>query len=94
MAKPTKAPAKPERFIYCGPSLPGGLLQRYTIFKGGMPGHLNDVIGKCPAIKSMFVPPARLQAVTAAIQATGSLENLQYKEIQKFIWKGGLKHDV
>ncbi|SDD89670.1 hypothetical protein [Sporomusa acidovorans] len=89
-----QAPVKPERFIYCGPSLPGGLLQQYTIYKGGIPVHLSDAIEKCPAIKALFVAPAKLQAVTAAIQSAGTLENLRYKEIQKFLQEGGLKRDI
>ncbi|MCM0759606.1 hypothetical protein M7775_13690 [Sporomusa sphaeroides DSM 2875] len=92
--KKEQAPVKTERLIYCGPSLPGGLLQRHTIYKGGIPEHLKDVVEKCPGIKSLFVPPAKLQAVTTAIQSSGSLENLRYKEIQKFIQEGGLKRDV
>ncbi len=94
MVKPVPnkpAPVKPERYMYCGPSLPGGLLQQHTIYKEGIPEHLNAIVEKCPAIKALFVAPAKLQAVTAAIQSTGSLENLRYKEIQKFIQEGGLK---
>lgn len=89
-----KAPAKPERFIYCGPSLPGGLLQQHTIYKGGVPGHLADIIGQCPAIKSLFIPPAKLAAVSEAIRSPGSLENLRYRDIQKFIQEGGMKRGV
>lgn len=92
--KKEQAPAKTERFIYCGPSLPTGLLQQHTIYKGGIPEHLKNVIEKCPGIKSLFVPYSKLQAVTAAIQSAGSLENLQYRDIQKFIQEGGLKRDV
>lgn len=94
MAKKEAAPAKPERLIYCGPNLPGGLLQKHTIYKGGIPAHLADAIGKCPAIKSLFVPAAKLQQVTAAVQSAGSLENLRYREIHKFIQEGGLKHGI
>jgi hypothetical protein len=96
MAKPIpeQAPAKTERVIYCGPNLPGGLLQKHTIYKGGIPEHLNNAISKCPAIKSLFVSPAKLQAVTAAVQTTGSLENLRYQAIVKFIQEGGLKHGI
>lgn len=95
MAKPIpKAPVKAERFIYCGPSLPGGLLQRYTIYKGGLPVHLQTVIEKCPSVKSLFVPVAKLAAVNAAITSPGTLENLQYREITEFVRKGGLKNGV
>ncbi len=97
MAKPDakkEAPVKPERLIYCGPSLPGGLLQQHTIFKGGIPGHLKDAIEKCPGIKALFVPPAKLAAVAAAIRSPGSLENLRYGEVLKLIKEGGLKRGV
>lgn len=97
MAKTTttkQTPAKTERLIYCGPSLPGGLLQQHTIYKGGIPEHLSDIIVKCPGIKSLFVPYVKLQQVTTAIQSPGSLENLRYREIQKFIQEGGLKHGI
>jgi hypothetical protein len=97
MAKPTpkeQAPVKPERLIYCGPSLPGGLLQQYAVYKGGIPGHLNEIISKCPGIKSLFVSPAKLQQVLLAINSPGSLESLRYKEILEFIQKGGLKRGV
>ncbi|HWR07753.1 hypothetical protein [Sporomusa sp.] len=86
-----QAPLKSERYIYCGPSLPGGLLQQHTIYKNGIPEHLSVAIEKCPAIKALFIAPAKLQVVTDAIQSAGSLENLRYKEIQKFIQEGGLK---
>lgn len=89
-----KAPEKPERLIYCGPTLPGGLLQQYTVYKGGIPGHLKDATDKCPAIKALFVPHTKLQAVVVAIRSPGSLENLRYKEIQKIIQEGGLKRGV
>ena len=89
-----KALAKPERFIYCGPSLPGGLLLQHTIFKGGIPEHIKPVIEKCPAVKSLLVAPAKLQGVNAAIKTQGSLENLRYKEILNFIQEGGLKDGV
>lgn len=93
MAKQEATPGKPERLIYCGPNLPGGMLLQHTIFKGGIPAHIQEVIKKCPAVKSLLVSPARLQAVTNAIQTAGSLENLRYKEIVVFIQEGGLKRD-
>lgn len=94
MAKTTKeeekAPTKVERLIYCGPSLPGGLLRQYATYKGGMPEHVQPVIEKCPSIKSLFVRPADLAAAQAAIAVSGSLENLQYQAVIDFISKGGL----
>lgn len=52
----TKATAKPQRLIYCGPNIPGGALQKYVVFKGGLPGHLVGLIDKCPAIKELLIP--------------------------------------
>ncbi len=89
-----EAPVKTERLIYCGPSLPGGLLQQHTIFKGGIPAYLNGAVEKCPGMKALFVPPAKLAAVAAAIHSPGTLENLRYREVEKFIQEGGLKRGV
>lgn len=78
-----------ERLIYCGPNLPGGALQRYTVFKGGFPVHLGDLFEKCPAIKNLFVPVRELAATEKAISTKGTPQNAFYQQVVKFIEKGG-----
>ncbi|WP_312523534.1 hypothetical protein [Anaerospora sp.] len=89
-----KAPAKAERLIYCGPNLPGGLLQRNVIFKGGISPHLKAVTSKCPEIKALFVKPEDLSRVNTALGQQGSLENLRYQAVMDFINKGGLQRGL
>lgn len=84
MAKNTNAaPAKPERLIYCGPAIPGGSLQRYAMYKGGFPAHLDDLFAKCPAIKALFVPVSDLAKTVNAITTTGTPENILYQQAMK-----------
>ncbi|MDD4599623.1 hypothetical protein SDC9_04141 [bioreactor metagenome] len=85
--KKTVAPAKPERLIYCGPNIPGGILQRYAVYKGGLPAHLKDVFEKCPAIKLLFVPVVDLAKTEQVISTKGTPENTWYQEVLK----GGVK---
>jgi hypothetical protein len=89
MSKSTKAAPQPERLIYCGPNLPGGALQRYTVFKGGLPVHLSTLFDKCPAIKLLFVPVTDLARTEKAIATKGTPENALFNEVLQFISKGG-----
>lgn len=81
--------AKPQRLIYCGPNLSGGVLQRYMVSKGGLPVHLEKVFSDCPAVKALFVPVADLAKTEKAIARKGSSENVQFSEVLKFTLKGG-----
>jgi hypothetical protein len=86
----SKSGPKPEQLIYCGPNIPGGVLQRYTVFKGGLPGHLNELFDKCPAIKQLFVPVNEFTRMEKAIATKGTLENAYFNEVLKFVSKGGV----
>ena len=83
------ATAKPQRLIYCGPNLSGGVLQRYMVSKGGLPVHLEKVFSDCPAVKALFVPVADLARTEKAIARKGSSENVLFSEVLKFTLKGG-----
>lgn len=90
MSKAAKAaPKEPERLIYCGPNIPGGVLQRYTVYKGGLPEYLSALFDKCPAIKSLFVPVADLARAERAIATKGTPENAFFNEVLQFVQKGG-----
>ncbi|TEB13365.1 hypothetical protein [Pelotomaculum propionicicum] len=86
-----QAPAtKPAPFIYCGPTLPKGLLLQYTTYRGGLPNHLEPHIEKCPAIGRLFVAPTQLDSTIQAIKKAGTPESVWYKQILDYI-KGGVK---
>lgn len=85
-----KAPAQPQRLIYCGPNIPGGALQKFAVFKGGTPGHLVGLIEKCPAIKELIVPVPDLGKTEQAIATQGSRFNALYNDVVAFSRKGGV----
>ncbi|UTW68680.1 hypothetical protein KHA80_14390 [Anaerobacillus sp. HL2] len=35
--------ADKESLIYCGPNLPKGVLNQYTVYQNGIPKHLDEV---------------------------------------------------
>jgi hypothetical protein len=81
--------SKQEQLIYCGPNIPGGVLQRYSVYKG-IPGYLNDLFNKCSAVEKLFVPVKELAKTEKAIKTKGTPENTFYYQVMKFIEKGGV----
>lgn len=87
-----KNPKKVERkvaektgiLIYCGPNLPGGILQQFTIFKGDLPKHINEQIEKCPAIKELFITPNLLAKFRKDIQNEGTRENMLFNQVLQY----------
>jgi hypothetical protein len=76
--------------IYCGPSLPGGLLRQHTVYRNGLPKYLEEHFKKCPALRQLFVPVEELSATTQAVQTAGSAESIYYAEVLKH-FSGGVK---
>lgn len=82
-------PVKREQLIYIGPNVPGGMLQRYQVFRGGKPEHLKDLFEKCPALQGLFVQVTELAVAEKALGTAGTVENTLYREAAKFFAKGG-----
>ena len=82
-------PVKREQLIYIGPNVPGGVLQRYQVFRGGKPEHLKDLFEKCPALQGLFVQVTDLAVAEKALGTAGTVENTLYREAAKFFAKGG-----
>lgn len=80
-----------ERFVYCGPNIPGGLLQQFTVFKGGTPGYLDEVKEACPEIGNLFVPPDQVMTVRRNIGVAGTAVNIAYAAVVDYCAKGGPK---
>lgn len=81
--------AKRTQLVYCGPNLKGGVLTRYTVFRGsGLPKHLDKHIDSCPAISRLFVAPKFLTKTDQAIKTTGTPQNVWFKEIQAYVQGG------
>ncbi|MBG9548416.1 hypothetical protein ABE25_20975 [Cytobacillus firmus] len=79
-----KTPA--DTLVYIGDSLPGGTLERYSLFKyGRIPGIVQTHIEKCPAIKELLVPVSNLSVSRAQLLVAGSRENILNGQVQKYI---------
>jgi hypothetical protein len=80
---------KPPPLVYCGPNLPRGILNQFTVYRGGLPKHLGRHLDACPAIRRLFVPPANIDETTKAIKSQGSAESVWFKQVLEY--QGGVK---
>lgn len=72
-----------SRKIYVGPSLPGGTLPQFTVFKGELPDHVVALMGKCPSLRPLIVPVAKLGQARKDVSTSGSLLNVYAMKIRK-----------
>lgn len=77
-----------DSLIYLGPNLPGSMLNRFAVYKNGMPKHLETVIDKCPDIERLFVSVVKLTEVLEKINKTGTPYNVWYNNVVEFAKKG------
>jgi len=70
-----------EQLIYIGPNLPGGRLSQFTVFRGGLPVYLTDLLEQQPSIKDLIVPVAETAAMQAKALQTGTLESIAYQNL-------------
>lgn len=61
-----------DSLIYVGRSLPGGRLQRYTVFKNGLPEHVKRLCAQYQPLRQLIVPSAQLRDAQAELLRTGS----------------------
>ena len=80
--------SKPARLIYVGPNVPGGILQRFQVFKGGIPPYCEDLLKKVPEIKELFVPVEGLEAMRRKIEESGTNEARLFYIAQQKLNKG------
>ena len=60
MAKKKKKKTPPAPQVYIGPNLPGGTLSSFTVFKNGVPAHVEQLVAQTPELADLFVPVSRL----------------------------------
>lgn len=77
-----------EQLIYCGPNLPKGILNRFTVFRNGFPKYLEKHFEKCDSIKKLCVPVDQTGKVIQSIDKRGTAENLWFTKINEFIKEG------
>ncbi len=81
------AAGKPQRLVYCGPSFPGGRLNQFTVYKGGFPDYLDDLVAFCPAVKELFVPVEELAKTRIVLGQPGSEASNLFNEVWHYIKK-------
>lgn len=74
--------ASPIRLIYVGPNIPGGILQRFQVFKGGLPPHAKGLIEQVPEVKDLFVPVTELEDARRKIEEPGTNEARLFYAVQ------------
>lgn len=72
-----------KRLVYCGPNLPGGKLQAFSVFKGGLPAHVDALIADCPDVRALIVPVDRLSVVRSRLTDKTSAEFAMYAAVRK-----------
>lgn len=69
--------------IYVGPSLPGGVLPQFTVFRGKLPAYVADLMGKSPSLRHLIVPVSRLSQARRDLSTNGNLLNLYAAKVRK-----------
>lgn len=79
-----------EASIYIGPSLPGGRLPRYTVFKGGaLPAHVAALADEHKSIKRLIIPVSQLAEAERRLADRSSIEAADFAAAAKVLSKGG-----
>ncbi|WP_025847606.1 hypothetical protein [Paenibacillus ehimensis] len=81
-------PEKEISWIYCGPNQ-RGLLNQYTVYRGGLPQHLEPHFEKCPGLKRLIVPIEQFPQTEEAVKQPGTAENVWYQQVLEY--DGGAK---
>ena len=71
--------------VYVGPSLPKGVLNQFTVFRGEFPPHIVTLMGKSESLKNLMVPVSKLSQARKEIMTKGSLLNLYASKVRKEI---------
>jgi hypothetical protein len=83
-----QAQSSPQRLVYVRPNVPSGALQRFQVFKGGLPPYCEDIIRKIPEIKELFVPLEGLETARRNIEEPGTNEARLFYAVQTALSKG------
>ena len=85
---PQASVAPPVRLVYVGPNIPGGILQRFQVFKGGLPPHARELFDKVSEVRELFVPVTELEDARRKIEEPGTNEARLFYAVQQATAKG------
>ena len=72
-----------ETLIYTGPTVYPLALERFKLFRGGLPFFVKRAIEKIPEIEKLIVPVSELEEMRSKIDRPGSNEARLFSAIQK-----------
>lgn len=82
------AAEKEQSLIYCGPNLPKGVLNQFTVYRGGIPRHIDSYVEECPAIKRLFVPVDDMSSFMTKAAEPGTSEHVWFSQVKSHFYGG------
>ncbi len=78
-----KKTKKNESFFYLGPTIKRGILEKNTVFRGGLPNYLNELLDKNPLIKELIVSEKDYLDSIKEVETKETRLNILYKKVLK-----------
>ncbi len=78
----TETDTQSEPQIYTGPNILKMALQRYQVFRGGLPPYVKRAIEKYPDIKTFIVPVSEVEEMKQRISKAGTNESRLFDELK------------
>ena len=72
-----------DTVVYTGPNIFSLALQKFQVFRGGLPPYVKRAIEKIPEIEHLIVPVSELEAMRAKIDKPGTPEARFFVAVQK-----------
>ena len=72
-----------EQMIYVGPSISKSRLLHETLFIGGIPGYVNEIIKEHPWFKNLLVPADRYTETMKIVRKPGTALNIYAKRCKE-----------
>ena len=79
----TKSIKTIEQLVYVGPTLSEGRLSFATVYMGGLPIHVQELVDAHPWLKQLFVPASQLDKAIKATKSKGSFLNILFNRAKK-----------
>lgn len=70
--------------MYMGPGIPG-VVKSKTVFIGELPKELTALAEKLPEIHNLVIPIEKITDATKSLCEPGSVENVSYNKILKYL---------
>lgn len=77
--------ARPGPQVYIGPSLPDGSLMQHTVFKNGLPPHVEQLKLQTPEVGHLIVPVTQLSAARQRLVRHGVEAKAYRTVVRKYL---------